>query len=65
MIIISSDFILESIMKLDFYSQCKLNKQQLVSEVVLNFLLVQKLKSIKIIRKKDLKININITHLSS
>lgn len=54
MIIISSDFISESIMKLDFHSQYKLNKQQLVSEVVLNFLLVQKFKSIKIIRKKGL-----------
>lgn len=54
MIIISSYFILESIMKLDFHSQYKLNKQQLVSEVVLNFLLVQKFKSIKIIRKKGL-----------
>lgn len=53
-IIISSDFILESIMKLDFHSQYKLNKQQLVSEVALNFLLVQKFKSIKIIRKKGL-----------
>lgn len=52
MIIISSDFISESIMKLDFHSQYKSNKQQLVSEVVLNFLLVQKFKSIKIIRKK-------------
>lgn len=41
-------------MKLDFHSQYKLNKQQLVSEVVLNFLLVQKFKSIKIIRKKGL-----------
>lgn len=54
MIIISSYFILGSIMKLDFHSQYKLNKQQLVSEVVLNFLLVQKFKSIKIIRKKGL-----------
>lgn len=54
MIIISSDFISESIMKLDFHSQYKSNKQQLVSEVVLNFLLVQKFKSIKIIRKKGL-----------
>ena len=41
-------------MKPDFHSQYKLNKQQLVSEVVLNFLLVQKFKSIKIIRKKRL-----------
>lgn len=52
MIIISSDFISKSIMKLDFHSQYKLNKQQLVSEVVLNFLLAQKFKSIKIIREK-------------
>lgn len=54
MIIISSDIILESIMKLDFHSQYKLNKQQLVFEVVPNFSLVQKSKSIKIIRKKGL-----------
>lgn len=54
MITISSDFISESIMKPDFHSQYKLNKQQLVSEVVLNFLLVRKFKSIKIIRKKRL-----------
>lgn len=54
MIIISSDFISKSIMKLDFHSQYKLNKQQLVSEVVLNFLLAQKFKSIKIIREKGL-----------
>lgn len=54
MIIISSDFILKSIMKLDFHSQYKLNKLLLVSEVVLNFLLAQKFKSIKIIREKGL-----------
>lgn len=40
MIIISSDFISESVMKVDFHhSQYKLNKQQLDSEVVLNFCL--------------------------
>lgn len=54
MIIISPDFISESIIKLDFHSQYKLNKRQLVSEVVLNFLLAQKFKSIKIIREKGL-----------
>lgn len=54
MIIISSDFILKSIIKLNFYSQYKLNKQQLVSEVVLNFLFVLKFKSIKIVREKGL-----------